>query len=62
MQHIAVFALRRMHTDVTYALRLADALGVAVPTGALTREPLRMAMQRGLGNQDPSALIEVARG
>ncbi|PJF48746.1 MAG: hypothetical protein D6709_10120 [Chloroflexi bacterium] len=47
LQHIAVFALRRMHADVTDALRLADALGVAVPTGALTREPLRMAMQRG---------------
>ncbi len=56
------FALRWMHKDVTYALRLADELGVAVPTGALTRELLRMAMQRGLGDQDLSALTEVARG
>jgi 3-hydroxyisobutyrate dehydrogenase len=55
------FALRWMHKDVTYALRLADELGVAVPTGALTRELLRMAMQRGLGDQDLSALTEVAR-
>lgn len=55
------FALHWMHKDVTYALRLADELGVAVPTGALTRELLRMAMQRGLGDQDLSALTEVAR-
>ncbi len=55
------FALRWMHKDVTYALRLADELGVAVPTGALTHELLRMAMQRGLGDQDLSALTEVVR-
>lgn len=56
------FALRWMHKDVTYALRMADELGVAVPAAALTRELLRMAMQRGLGDQDLSALTEVARG
>jgi 3-hydroxyisobutyrate dehydrogenase len=55
------FALRWMHKDVTYAMRLADELGVALPTVALTRELLRMAMQRGLGDQDLSALTEVAR-
>lgn len=56
------FALRWMHKDVTYALQLADELGVAAPTAALTRELLRMAMQRGLGDQDLSALTEVVRG
>jgi 3-hydroxyisobutyrate dehydrogenase len=55
------FALRWMHKDVSYALRLADELAVPVPTGALTRELLRMAIQRGLGDQDLSALTEVAR-
>jgi hypothetical protein len=54
------FALRWMHKDVTYALQLADELGVAAPTAALTRELLRMAMQRGLGDQDLSVL-ELAR-
>lgn len=55
------FALRWMHKDVTYALRMADELGVAVPTAAITRELLRMAIQRGLGDQDLSALTEVMR-
>jgi 3-hydroxyisobutyrate dehydrogenase len=55
------FALRWMHKDVTYAMRMADELGVALPTVALTRELLRMAMQRGLGDQDLSALTEVVR-
>ena len=55
------FALRWMHKDVTYAMHMADELGVALPTVALTRELLRMAMQRGLGDQDLSALTEVAR-
>lgn len=56
------FALRWMHKDVSYAMALADEAGVALPTVALVRELLRMAMQRGLADQDLSALTEVARG
>jgi 3-hydroxyisobutyrate dehydrogenase-like beta-hydroxyacid dehydrogenase len=54
------FALRWMHKDVSYAMRLADEVGVSMPTVAITRELLRMAMQRGFADQDLSALTEVA--
>ncbi len=50
------FALRWMHKDVSYAMKLADEAGVALPTVALVRELLRMAMQRGFADQDLSAL------
>jgi 3-hydroxyisobutyrate dehydrogenase-like beta-hydroxyacid dehydrogenase len=40
---------------------MADELGVALPAVALTRELLRMAMQRGFADQDLSALTEVTR-
>jgi 3-hydroxyisobutyrate dehydrogenase len=55
------FALRWMHKDVSYAMKLADETGVALPTVALVRELLRMAMQRGFADQDLSALTEVVR-
>jgi 3-hydroxyisobutyrate dehydrogenase len=55
------FALRWMHKDVSYAMKLADEAGVALPTSALVRELLRMAMQRGFADQDLSALTEVVR-
>jgi len=55
------FALRWMRKDVSYALQLAEELGVAMPTAAITRELLQMAMQRGFADQDFSALIELAR-
>jgi len=42
-------------------LKLADEAGVALPTVALVRELLRMAMQRGFADQDLSALTEVVR-
>jgi len=56
------FALRWMNKDVSYALQLADEVGIAMPAAAITRELLRMAMQRGFADQDLSALTEVAQG
>jgi len=56
------FALRWMHKDLTYALRAADELGVALPTTALTHELLRMAMQKGWADQDFAVVAEVVRG
>jgi 3-hydroxyisobutyrate dehydrogenase len=55
------FALRWMHKDLTYALRAADELGVAVPSGALAHELLRMAMQKGWADQDFAVVAEVVR-
>jgi 3-hydroxyisobutyrate dehydrogenase len=56
------FALRWMHKDLTYALRVADQAGVAMPTIAVARELFRLAMQAGLGQQDCAAVAEVVRG
>ncbi len=55
------FALKWMHKDVTYALRAADELGAALPTAALVRELLRMAMQKGWGEQDFAVVGELMR-
>ncbi|MCL5999578.1 MAG: NAD(P)-dependent oxidoreductase [Chloroflexi bacterium] len=55
------FALRWMHKDLTYALRAADELGVAVPSVALAHELLRMAMQKGWADQDFAVVAEVVR-
>ncbi len=55
------FALRWMHKDLTYALRLADELGVALPDVALAHELLRMAMQRGWADQDFAVVAELMR-
>ncbi len=56
------FALRWMHKDLTYALRVADQAGVPLPTIAVAREMFRLAMQAGLGQQDCAAVAEVVRG
>ena len=56
------FALRWMHKDLSYALRLGEALEVPLPTVAAAREMYRMALQRGLGDLDASAEAEVVRG
>ncbi|MCL4504923.1 MAG: NAD(P)-dependent oxidoreductase [Chloroflexi bacterium] len=56
------FALRWMHKDLTYALRAADELGVALPDAALAHELLRMAMQRGWSDQDFAVVAELVRG
>lgn len=56
------FALRWMHKDLTYALRAADQLGIAMPSGALAHELLRMAMQHGWSDQDFAVVAELVRG
>jgi 3-hydroxyisobutyrate dehydrogenase len=56
------FALRWMHKDLGYALRLAEEMNVPTPTVATTRELFRLAMQKGLGDADCSAEAEVVRG
>ncbi|HMK55699.1 MAG TPA: NAD(P)-dependent oxidoreductase [Dissulfurispiraceae bacterium] len=58
----ALFALRWMHKDMTYALRIGDELDVPLPVSAEVREMFRMAMQKGLGNLDWSAIGEIVRG
>ena len=55
------FALRWMHKDLTYALRLADELGVAVPLVAEMRELFRLAMSLGMSELDWAAIAEVGR-
>jgi len=55
------FALRWMHKDMTYALRIGDELGVPLPVAAEVREIFRMAIQKGLGDLDWSAVSEVVR-
>ena len=55
------FALRWMHKDMTYALRIGDELGVPLPIAAEVREIFRMAIQKGLGDLDWSAVSEVVR-
>ncbi len=56
------FALRWMHKDLTYALRVGDEAGVPLPVAAGVREMFRMAIQRGLGDKDWSAVSEIVRG
>ncbi len=56
------FALRWMHKDMTYALRAADQIGVALPTIAVARELYRLAMQAGMADLDSGAVAEVMRG
>lgn len=58
----ALFALRWMHKDMTYALRIGDELGVPLPVSAEVREMFRMALQKGLGDLDWSAIGEIVRG
>jgi 3-hydroxyisobutyrate dehydrogenase len=56
------FALRWMHKDMTYALRIGDELGVPLPVSAEVREMFRMSLQKGLGDLDWSAVSEMVRG
>ncbi|HMK61305.1 MAG TPA: NAD(P)-dependent oxidoreductase [Dissulfurispiraceae bacterium] len=58
----ALFALRWMHKDMTYALRIGDEVGVPLPVSAEVREMFRMAMQMGFSHLDWSAIGEVVRG
>ncbi|MFN8473307.1 MAG: NAD(P)-dependent oxidoreductase [Anaerolineae bacterium] len=55
------FALRWEHKDLTYALEEGVHQTVPLPTVAAAREIYRMAMARGLGDLDLSAVIEALR-
>lgn len=55
------FALRWMHKDATYALRLADDLGVPAPTLAVAREVYRLARNLGFEEVDFAAVVEAIR-
>ncbi len=55
------FALRWMRKDLTYALRLADDLGVPMPTVAIAREMYRMAGNLGLDTADLARVVDVLR-
>ena len=57
-----LFALRWMNKDMTYALRIGDEFGVPLPVSAEVREIFRMAVQKGLGDLDWSAVSEIVRG
>lgn len=55
------FALRWLHKDLTYALRLADELHTPMPAVATVREIYRMAGNLGVDEADFSAVIETLR-
>lgn len=55
------FALKWMHKDTTYALRVADTLGAPMPTLAAAREVYQIARGLGHGEQDFAAVIEALR-
>ncbi len=55
------FALRWMHKDLTYALEEAMHQTTPMPTLAVVREIYRLAMSRGLGDEDFSAVAEALR-
>ncbi|MBL8058183.1 MAG: NAD(P)-dependent oxidoreductase [Anaerolineales bacterium] len=56
------FALRWMHKDLNYALRLGEEFEVPLPTASAARELYRLALLRGLGDLDAAAEAEVVRG
>ncbi|HYN89629.1 MAG TPA: NAD(P)-dependent oxidoreductase [Ardenticatenaceae bacterium] len=56
-----LFALRWMHKDLSYALEEAVHQVVPLPTVAAARESYRLAMARGLGDDDFSAVAEALR-
>ncbi len=55
------FALHLLHKDLSYALEEAARKTVPMPTVATAREIYRLAMVRGLGDRDFSAVLEALR-
>jgi 3-hydroxyisobutyrate dehydrogenase len=60
-QYTPHFALRWLHKDLTYALRLADEVNMPMPALATVREIYRLAGNLGLDEADFSAVIEALR-
>jgi len=56
-----VFSGRLRRKDAAYGVRLADSLGVSVPFGRAALGGLDRLLSLGLGAQNESAIIEVAR-
>jgi 3-hydroxyisobutyrate dehydrogenase len=56
-----VFSGRLRQKDSAYAVALADALGVAAPFGQTALDGLVRLIAMGLGDQNESSIIEVAR-
>lgn len=56
-----VFPGRLRHKDVTYGVRLADALNIAAPLGRTALDGLDRLVAAGLGDRNESSIIEVAR-
>jgi 3-hydroxyisobutyrate dehydrogenase len=55
------FALKWMHKDATYALRVAEELGTPMPTLAAARELYQTAIGLGYGDNDFAAIYEAVR-
>lgn len=60
-EHDIVFPGRLRHKDAAYGVRLADALGLATPLGRAALDGLDQLMAIGLGDQNESSIIDVAR-
>jgi 3-hydroxyisobutyrate dehydrogenase len=56
-----VFSGRLRHKDANYGVRLADALGLDAPLGREALAGLRQLLDLGMGEQNESRIIDVAR-
>lgn len=56
-----VFSGRLRHKDADYGVRLADVLGLAAPLGREALAGLQQLLDLGLGEQNESRIIDVAR-
>lgn len=56
-----VFSGRLRHKDATYGVQLANALGIGAPLGTAALAGLDRLIAAGLGEDNESAVIEVAR-
>ena len=56
-----VFSGRLRHKDTLYAIRLAERLGLGVPFGQAALAGLERLLAAGLGDQNESSIIDVAR-
>jgi len=55
------FLERWMHKDMVYGVRLAADMGQAAPTCAIAAQVHQMAMSRGMGDRNVTAVIEALR-
>jgi 3-hydroxyisobutyrate dehydrogenase len=55
------FSTRWMHKDATYALRLANSAGQAMPMSAVAVQLYQLALARGLAEKNQSSIIEALR-